>query len=120
VRQFLGHNSDAPLRVLVVWEPILPTDWRVPGRAVLGRIPDRRVKQFWDPEHLVARQLKQMAEGMPGHVQPDCCVSEGFFWDDAILYAPHAQWEPSPAPVYWNGPVIHAMAGVEKALSGQP
>ena len=45
------------LTVLVVWEPILPSDWSRPTRLVMARIPDRRVIQFWDKDHLIAKQL---------------------------------------------------------------
>jgi hypothetical protein len=105
--------------VLVVWEPILATDWRSPGHTALARISDKRAKQFWDPKHLVAQQLGQMAKDMPGQPKPDCCVNKGFFWDDAIVYAPDARWKAHPASVFWNGPVVDVMPDIEKALSDQ-
>ena len=40
------------VRVLVIWEPILATDWKAPSHSTLARIPDRRARQFWDPKHL--------------------------------------------------------------------
>lgn len=69
------------MRVLVVWEPILATDWRAPSKAVLARIPDRRARQFWDPNHLVAEQLVRIQKR--GQLEPDCCVRGGFHWDEA-------------------------------------
>ena len=108
------------MRVLVVWEPILATDWRVPGARVLGRIPDRRARQFWDPNHLVAEQLARIAQQRPGKPEPDCCVKKGFHWDEAILYPPHARWGDEPDPVFWNGPVYRIAASLDKALNEQP
>lgn len=108
------------MRVLVVWEPILATDWRAPTTRVLGRIADRRAQQFWDPKHLVAQQLARMAQQKQGKAQPDCCVRKGFYWDEAILYPPHAHWSDESGPVFWNGPVYRISASLDKALSEQP
>ncbi|HEY6946851.1 MAG TPA: hypothetical protein VI431_17060 [Candidatus Acidoferrum sp.] len=108
------------MRVLVVWEPILATDWRAPGARVLGWISDRRARQFWDPNHLVAEQLARMEQQKPGKLEPDCCMKKGFHWDEAILYAPHVRWGDGPEPVFWNGPVYRISASLDKAVSEQP
>jgi hypothetical protein len=57
------------LTVLVVWEPILPSDWSRPTRPVMARIPDSRVIQFWDKDHLIAEQLSRQLRTK----QPTCC-----------------------------------------------
>ena len=108
------------MRVLVVWEPILVTDWRSPSGTILARIPDRRVRQFWDPKHLVAEEVARIADGKPGESKPNCCIKRGFHWDEAVLYAPHAQWRDRATPVYWNGPVYRIALELEKALNAQP
>jgi hypothetical protein len=117
VGQLLKEYSDQKLHVLVVWEPILPADWGSPSASTLGRITDRRARQFWDPQHLVAQELSRMVSAKPGEPKPECCVNKGFFWDDAILYAPRAQWKDAPASVFWNGPVVRVLPGLGKALS---
>jgi hypothetical protein len=108
------------VRVLIVWEPILPTDWRAPGGSILARIPDRRTRQFWDPKHLVAERLARVAQQNAGQSEPDCCVKKGFHWDEAILYAPHSHWKDGSTPVFWNGPVFRVTSALEKAWNGQP
>jgi hypothetical protein len=108
------------MSVLVVWEPILATDWRAPGARVLGRIPDRRARQFWDPNHLVAAQLARTAQENPGKLEPDCCMKKGFHWDEAILFPPRSHWSEGPAPVFWNGPVYRISASLDKAVNDQP
>lgn len=107
------------MRVLVVWEPILATDWRRPGAITLRRIPDRRARQFWDPHHLVAQQLARVGKQKPGKPGPECCVRRGFHWDEAILYPPHLRWGKEPDPVFWNGPVYRITGALDKALSEQ-
>jgi hypothetical protein len=44
--ELLAHYPDKRVRVLVIWEPILTTDWKAPSRSTLARISDRRAKQF--------------------------------------------------------------------------
>jgi hypothetical protein len=108
------------MRVLVVWEPILATDWRPPGAVALGRISDGRARQFWDPVHLVAAALNEIAKRKPPQPEPACCVHKGFYWDDAILYEPDAHWRYAPESVFWNGPVFRIIPGLEKALANEP
>jgi len=105
--------------VLVVWEPILVTDWRAPSKTVLARISDSRVRQFWDPKHLVTEGLARFAMQNSNQPQPDCCVKSGFHWDEAALYAPHARWSDEPTPEYWNGPVFRIAPTLEEELREQ-
>ncbi len=107
------------MRVLVVWEPILPTDWRPPSGSALARIPDPRARQFWDPTHLVAQALREAAKQNPHQPRLDCCTQKGFYWDDAILYAPRQRWEDEPASAFWNGPVYRIIPNLEKSFTGQ-
>jgi hypothetical protein len=106
--------------VLVVWEPILATDWKSPSANTLARIPDQRVRQFWDSKHVVANALNKIVKQKSPKPEPSCCVQKGFYWDDAILYGPHAHWQDEPTSVFWNGPVVRIIPGLEKALSEQP
>jgi hypothetical protein len=106
--------------VLVVWEPILPTDWRPPSGSTLARIPELRARQFWDPKHVVAQALNEAAKQNPHQPKPECCMQKGFYWDDAILYAPRQRWEDAPVSAFWNGPVVHIIPSLEKALAKEP
>ena len=106
--------------MLVIWEPILATDWKAPSRSTLARIPDRRARQFWDPKHLVAMELLRIASQRSRQPEPDCCVRKGFHWDEVALYAVHAHWSDAPTPVYWNGPVYRIASALEKVLNEQP
>ena len=95
-------------------------DWMQPGSTALGRIPDSRVRQFWDPNHMVAGALNEIVKQKPPVAEPDCCSRKGFYWDEAILYSRGAHWrEDASASVFWNGPVFRTVAGLEKAWNGQ-
>jgi hypothetical protein len=43
--------------VQVVWEPQEETDWAPPPTEVLGRLRDKRVKQYWDKERKVSKEM---------------------------------------------------------------
>jgi len=117
VQQLLARHPDRKVRVLVVWEPILITDWRPPASVALSRIPDGRVRQFWDPKHLVAEHLTKQRST---ELEPDCCTKRGLLWDEAVLYEPHSHWEDTPTPAFWNGPVFRIVLALEKAWLTQP
>jgi hypothetical protein len=99
---------------------MLPMDLRSPVHSTLGRIPDQRVRQFWDPQHLVAQELRRFAGEIRGQPKPDCCINRGFFWDDAVLYPSRSKWRQTPTAVFWNGPVMRVVSGLEKVLQNRP
>lgn len=102
--------------VLAVWEPILPTDWSAPGPTAMKRLHDRRVRQFWDPNHLIAAAIKKVE--VSGAVHPDCCERKGFFWDMTAAYAPGAHWgDALPEPVLLNGPVVNTVIDLDGVVA---
>jgi hypothetical protein len=54
---------------------------RLPGSG-LARISDPRVKQFWDKDHLIAKQLDQQLSTS----QPNCCRRASTLWNVVALY----------------------------------
>jgi hypothetical protein len=93
------------VKVLAVWQPMLPTDWGRPLTFVLRRMSDVRVRQFWDENHLVAKQIA--ADAREPQPVPECCDQFGILWDTVMVYPKGARWaEGLPPAVYVNGPVI--------------
>jgi hypothetical protein len=103
-------QESGKLTVLVVWEPILPSDWSRPTRPVMARIPDSRVIQFWDKDHLIAEQVGRQLHTK----QPSCCRRSGTLWDLVALYPNGTNWNESE-PFYVDGPVYK----VERELENQ-
>jgi hypothetical protein len=104
------------VEVLAVWEPILPTDRSAPGAMTRKRLRDRRVRQFWDPDHFVAMAIKKVEAS--GTMHPDCCVSKGFLWDLNMAYAPGVRWGDNlPEPVLINGPVVKTTTDFDALLA---
>ena len=82
----------------------------------LKRLYDRRVRQFWDPNHLIAAGIKK-AE-VSGALHPDCCERKGFLWDLTAAYAPGTQWrETLPEPILLNGPVVQTVSDLDSAVA---
>jgi hypothetical protein len=107
------------VRVFVVWEPILSTDWSPPTTFALGRIPDPRVQQYWDPDHLIAKRLAADRRGP----QPaeDCCEQNGILWDLVAVYPKAARWDDRmPIAVLFNGPVVDVKADLESRIVASP
>jgi hypothetical protein len=99
------------------WEPILATDWRPPGGSTLGRIAEGRARQFWDPEARRVRRSEGSRNQTPPQPKPHCCIQNGFYWDEAILYPAGEHWKDAPASMFWNGPVVRIIPSLEKSLS---
>ncbi|HXZ18883.1 MAG TPA: hypothetical protein VEG63_02980 [Candidatus Acidoferrales bacterium] len=99
----------------MIWEPILASDWRPPGRSALARIPDSRARQFWDPQHFIAHEVARRA-ARAGKTPPACCFDHGFQWDEALLFPPGSPWAAAPSFAFWGGPVWKTIPGLEAAL----
>jgi hypothetical protein len=95
---------------------MLPTDWSAPSGYVLRRLSDARVQQYWDPNHVLATQMKKDA-GPPQPAQ-DCCERSEILWDLAAVYPTGSVWsDRMPPAVVFNGPVVDVIDAIEKALA---
>jgi hypothetical protein len=98
---------------------MLPTDWSAPSSSVLRRLSDARVRQYWDPNHVLATQMKKDAR--PPQPQQDCCVRSGILWDLAAVYPASALWsDRMPNASMFNGPVVDVIPAIEEALIRAP
>jgi hypothetical protein len=89
---------------------MLPTDWSKPSGMVQGRISDPRVVQFWDKDHLVAKELQQQLS--PSQI---CCQRNGVIWDAAAVYPNGVQW--GSAPAFFGGAVLDVAGQVRERVS---
>jgi hypothetical protein len=118
----LKEIGNRPVAVFAIWQPMLPTDWTSPTGSVLARMPDVRVRQYWDPNHLIAKRMG--ADARPPQPEPDCCEQEGILWDLAAVYPQDATWaDRMPSATLVNGPVVAVAEDIATAvktmLSGQ-
>lgn len=107
----MKENASPHIRVFAIWEPILPTDYSSPGTAVLGRLSDSRVSQYWDKEHLFATELARRIQADPDQPKPQCCTRKDIPWDEVAVYDQAALWGGQlPRAAYLNGPVVLSTA----------
>jgi hypothetical protein len=89
----LRDMSGKDVRVFVIWEPVLPTDFSAPATAALARIPDLRVAQYWDRQRVLSHLLGEHDR-------------KSVVWDYIAVYAPGTIWEDAPPkPAYSSHPV---------------
>ena len=119
IQEAFERVPGAHARALIIWEPMLTTDWSRPGSGVLSRARDSRATQFWDPEHLFAKELQRRMTGDPQHPQPRCCgEEEGIPWDMVLVYPAQSRWEKAlPRAAFADGAVYRVTLGIEKALA---
>ncbi len=67
--------------------------------------------QFWDKDHLVAKELRQQLSS-----SQICCQRNGIIWDAVALYPKDMQWG-SSVPVFFGGTVADVAGDVRQHLS---
>lgn len=101
LKQFAGRR----MLVLVVWEPVLPTDFGPPSTETMGRIPDSRVSQFWDKRRLISHLLGEHDR-------------QSIVWDFIGVYPAGVLWtKRPPAPLFAGGPVVRVAKRARTAIS---
>ena len=92
--------------MVVIWEPVLPTDFGAPSTAALARIPDARAAQYWDRKRALSQLLGEHNRST-------------IVWDYIAVYAPGTLWQDAPPkPVYSDSPVRDAVSGVKQSIQG--
>jgi hypothetical protein len=102
--QLLREFNSKDVRVFVIWEPVLVTDFTAPSTAALARIPDLRVSQYWDRKRALSHLLGERDRS-------------NVVWDYFAVYAPGPLWQDAPPkPVYSDHPVRDVISGARNAI----
>jgi hypothetical protein len=118
VERILRSRAKEPVTVLVVWQPMLATDWGRPGTGSLGRLSDPRVRQFWDVNRTIADALKRSFPAREDTI--GCCVTDGVWWDLMAVFPPGADWnEAFPEPLLLDGTVEEVADRFSALLDGR-
>lgn len=118
IQRVLEKHPDRPVAVFAVWDRILLTDWRKPGTGVRYRLSDRRVRQFWDPDHTVAAELRRV--GQASQMAPGCCEKGGVWWDVLAVFPPGTRWDEAlPKPALLDGTIEDVASRLEELLPTQ-
>ena len=104
IEKLLEGHAGSEIRVLIVWEPVLPTDVRAPSSWTLKRISDLRVSQYSDRERLLSHAMGEHDRG-------------SIVWDYIGIYEAGTVWETGPPkPVFDGRPVVQVIDGARTAL----
>jgi hypothetical protein len=121
---FLAGLENAQVATFVVWMPVLATDVAPPTDEKLGLVRDPRARQFWDPDHLVSKELRSVATANRDRLSPEertTLDQASVIWDVVVLVPPGEKWNTSlPWPVYWGYPVVDALEGLVPKLAQAP
>jgi hypothetical protein len=99
----LREINSQDVRVFVIWEPVLATDFSAPSTSALARIPDPRVAQYWDRKRALSHLLGEHDRA-------------SVVWDYIAVYAPGTLWQDAPPkPVYSDHPVRDVIGGAKNA-----
>lgn len=120
-RDVLNRNKDADIAAFVVWMYVRDEDDKAAALKAVNKMPDRRVRHYWDPDRKLMHQLRDA-------IMFDINLR---LYDVFLLYDADTVWEKRlPRPDYWmhefkgvDGPwwnVTTFAAEVEKGLRGEP
>ena len=102
--QLLREINSKDVRVFVIWEPVLATDFTTPSTAALARIPDLRASQYWDRKRALSHLLGERNRST-------------VVWDYIAVYAPGTVWQDvPPKSVYSDHPVRDVISGAKDAI----
>lgn len=121
VADMLNRHRDWKLRVFVVWEPVRAADSIGPAPGTYGRIPDRRVRQFWDREKALSQRMVRDILANPGVLPDSEEVNDAtVIWDVAAIFPPQARWDHTmPKPDYYGRPVAEVAGDLEQRISAE-
>jgi hypothetical protein len=103
--QLLREINSQDVRVFVIWEPVLPTDFVAPSTAALRRIPDARAAQYWDRKRALSHLLVEHNRS-------------SVVWDHIAVYAPGTLWQDAPPkPFYSDNPVRDVISGAKESIN---
>ncbi|MEO8660672.1 MAG: hypothetical protein ABI693_19535 [Bryobacteraceae bacterium] len=103
----LKEQAGPDIRVYVVWERILATDYAAPGSGVLARVSDPRAVQYWDPDLLLSKMAQPVLAADPARVVGKKSLVTGkYVWDYEAIYPPGVTWDAAfPLPELQGAPV---------------
>ena len=102
--RLLREFNSKDVRVFVIWEPVLATDFTAPSTAALARIPDLRASQYWDRRRALSHLLGERNRST-------------VVWDYIAVYAPGPLWQDAPPKsVYADHPVRDVISGAKDAI----
>ena len=98
------ETIEGRVTIVGVWEPIFEAD-PAPTPNLFGNIKDVRVRQVWDPDHIMSDAMRASEVAHPGSPSQARTrtnnADAGIMYDTVAIFRPGARWEATlPAPDY--------------------
>jgi hypothetical protein len=105
--------------IVVIWEPVLRSDRKAPGRSVTSRLGDVQAARFWDPQRIASQAAVRTALAHPERLPEAMRVDESFIvWDVVATWPPGARWDASlPWPEWFDDPVVDAESELARRIA---
>lgn len=102
------------MKVWVIWEPVLSSDWAPPNGAAQARVPDARVTQFWDRPRSLSETIRAAGDV---NVLGKRRLKGDIVWDHVAVFPAGVRWEDKyPMPEYAGAPVLDIIQEVQPFL----
>jgi hypothetical protein len=83
----LKQNQRPDLRVFVVWEPVISTDWGSPSPSLPGLVSDTRARHYWDHGRKLSARLGGVAKIETLAIESKLSFRmKDVIWDAALVY----------------------------------
>ena len=106
-----------PVRVFVVWESVLWTDFAPPTSKVLSLVSDSRASQYWDKGLLLSAKAESL-RNTSARQAAAAAAKNAVVWDVAAIFPPGARWDANfPSPTFASRPVIARIDEIQRQLS---
>ena len=101
-----------PVRVFVVWEPVLWTDLAPPTSKVLSLISDSRASQYWDKDLVLSAKADTLDRS-----RREVAGKKAVVWDVAAIFPPGTRSDANfPSPTFASRPVIARIDEIQRRL----
>ena len=109
--EFLRERPHAPLRAVVIWEPVLDSDTGPPAVDLITAFDDPRVTRLWDPKRVTSQAMQAGVRAAPkDFIGAEKALEAEVMWDVVALHPAGQRWESSyPPPAWWDAPVVQAL-----------
>ena len=106
-----------PVRVFVVWESVLWSDFAPPTSKVLSLISDSRASQYWDKDLVLSAKADSLGDTSRRQAAA-AAGKKAVVWDVAAIFPPGARWDANfPSPTFASRPVIARIDEIQRRLS---
>ena len=118
IQDVLADMPTLPLRVFVVWEPVIVTDIAAPTSNRLSLVHDPRAIQYWDRGKALSKDIMRAVRADPARYSVPKDIDEhSVVWDVVALFPRGVTWDRDiPVPSYYAGPVVDAVARLRVTL----